>query len=100
MAQDMAQDYQHLWKTVASATDETQAAQTLAKILADKQGRAFISRLERNDVELCVEILDMVSRDARLHHSSLSQTISSGSYEAKPQPHRQTVLHHHLEETH
>ena len=58
----MAQDYQQLWKDVAGVVDEAKAVQTLAEILADKEGRVFISRLEREDAELCIDILDHVSR--------------------------------------
>jgi len=80
----MAQVYQYLWKGVTSATDETQAVQTLAKILADKEGRAFISHLDRKDAEFCVEILDNVSHGPRLHHSPPTLAGSSGSYKARP----------------
>jgi len=81
----MAQDYQHLWKGVTNTTNEAQAVWTLAKILADKEGRAFISRLHKKAVELCVEILDNVSRDLHLPHSAPPQTALSGSYKAWPQ---------------
>ena len=57
----MAKNYQQLWKDVASTSNEAKAVQTLAEILLDKEGRAFISNLER-DAELCIEILDRVSR--------------------------------------
>ena len=53
-------DYQRLWKEVTSAIDEAKAVRTLAEILAEKEGRKFISRLERRDAELCIEILDHV----------------------------------------
>jgi len=59
----MAKNYQQLWKDVTSASDEGKAVRTLAKIVLDKEGRAFILRLERNCAELCMEILDRVSRD-------------------------------------
>jgi len=59
----MAKDYSQLWKTVASTSDEGEAVRTLAEIVLDKEGRAFISRLERDDAELCIEILDRVSRN-------------------------------------
>jgi len=59
----MAQDYQDLWTHVTNTADEAQAAQILAKILADKEGRDFISRLDKKNVESCIEILDNVSHD-------------------------------------
>ena len=57
----MAKDYPRLWKYVASARDEGKAVRTLAEILVDKEGRAFIGTLKRADAELCIEILDHVS---------------------------------------
>ena len=71
----MTKDYQQLWKHVTSATDEAKATRTLAEILADQEGRAFISRLERKDAELCIDILDRVSRDP---HSLLAFAVSDG----------------------
>ena len=62
----MAKGYQELWKDVKSATDETKAVRTLAGILADKEGRTFIPRLERKDAELCIKILDRVGYGSRL----------------------------------
>ena len=56
----MAENYPRLWKEVTSAIDEAKAVRTLAEILAEKEGRNFISRLGRRDVELCIEILDHV----------------------------------------
>jgi len=61
----MAQDYQDLWTHVTNTDDEAQAAQILAKILADKEGRDFISRLDKENVESCIKILDNVSHDLR-----------------------------------
>jgi hypothetical protein len=75
----MAKDYLRLWKRVASTTDEAKAVRTLAEILADREGRTFISRLERKDVELCIEILDRVSRDL---HPVLVSTVSDDSVRA------------------
>ena len=62
----MAKDYQRLWKDVTSVTDGSKAVRTLAGILVDKEGRAFISRLERKEAELCIEILDHVSCNLHL----------------------------------
>jgi len=65
----MAKVYQQLWKGAVSAIDKAQAAQTLAEILTEKDGRVFISRLDSKGTESCVEILDNVSRDPHLPHS-------------------------------
>ena len=59
----MAKNYQQLWKDVASTSDEGKAVRTLAEIALDKEGRTFILELERGAAELCIEILDRVSRD-------------------------------------
>ena len=59
----MAKDHRRLWKDVISTGDEGKAVRTLARILLDSDGRAFILNLERKDAELCIEILDHVSRD-------------------------------------
>ena len=59
----MAKNYQQLWKDVASTSDEGKAVRTLAEIVLDKEGRTFILELERGGAELCIEILDRVSRD-------------------------------------
>ena len=48
---------------MASTSDEGKAVRTLVKIVLDKEGRAFILELERNCAELCMEVLDRVSRD-------------------------------------
>ena len=45
---------------LTSTTDGAQAVRTLAEILTDKDGKAFISRLDSKDAELCVEILSDV----------------------------------------
>jgi len=65
----MAKDYQQLWKDAVSAMDKAQAIQTLSGILVDKEGRVFISCLDGKEAELCVEILDNVSRDPQSSHS-------------------------------
>jgi len=68
--------------SVTNATDEAQAIRTLAGILNDKEGKVFISRLDRKDAELCVEILGDVGPDL---HSSCSQ----------PQPVHQGIAAEH-----
>ena len=71
----MAKDHKRLWARVSSATGESKAVRTLTEILADRDGRIFISRLERKDAELCIDILDHVSRDLNLLSSF---TLSGG----------------------
>jgi len=65
----MAKDYRELWKGVTGASDEDKAIRTLVEILLDKDGRSFISSLERRDAELCIEILDHVGRHSYLFPS-------------------------------
>jgi len=62
----MSKDYGRLWEDVTSTADEGKAVRILAEILVDKEGRSFVSDLEREDAELCIEILDRVSRDLHL----------------------------------
>ena len=71
----MAEDYQQLWKGVAGTTDEANAVRLLAEILVDRKGRALISRLDRKDAELCIEILDRVGYDL---HPLLASAVSDG----------------------
>jgi len=95
----MTSDPQRLWKDVTNATDEVQAVQTLAGILADKKGRVFISRLGSKDAELCVEILDDVRHNLYSPHSPPPQTVSAGYYNAHPQTRREAGFLRHVEET-
>ena len=74
---DMAKDYQRLWKDVTSTHDEGQVIRTLAKILADREGRNFISNSLRKDAELCIELLDRVSR--ALHQHPFSAVLYASS---------------------
>ena len=62
----MAKDYRKLWKRVIRATDEAEAAWPLAEILAEKEGRIFISRLDAKNAESCIRILDHVRRNPHL----------------------------------
>jgi len=57
----MVKDYQQLWKRVVREIDKAQAIRTLSGVLVEKEGRVYISRLHREDAELCVGILDNVS---------------------------------------
>jgi len=65
----MAKDYQQLWKNAVSAMDKAKAIQVMSGILVNKEGRVFISRLGGKDAELCVEILDNVSRELHIPYS-------------------------------
>ena len=79
----MTKDYKQLWKRITDKTGQSevaQAAHALAEIVADSAGRDFISRSSREDAELCVEILDHVSRD--LH--SPPPATSDGLIRASP----------------
>jgi len=62
----MTKDYQKFWKGVTSTSNEGKAVRTLARIVLDREGRTFVLNLERNDAELCMEILDRVSPDPDL----------------------------------
>ena len=59
----MATDYEQLWKVVTDTTDDATSVPALAGVLADREGRGFVSRLGRKQAELCVAILDRVSHD-------------------------------------
>ena len=59
----IAKNYKQLWEDVANTSDESEAVQPLAKIVVNRQGRAFILGLEREKAELCVRILDHVGCD-------------------------------------
>ena len=95
----MVKDYQRLWRDVANGIDETKSVRILTQILVDKEGRAFISRLERRDAKLCIEILDSVSRDLHLSpFRHLRWSLSSGHHRARPQNSRETGFLRHIEE--
>jgi len=94
----MTKDYKQLWKDVTHAIDEVQAVQTLAEILADKEGGVFISRLDSKDAELCIEILDCVSCDLYMPLSS-AQVVSSGHRGARAQTRREAGLLRYVEKT-
>lgn len=77
--------YNQLWKGVTDKTDKPEAAQALVEIVADNAGRDFILGLEREEAELCIEILDHVGQN--LHSPPLlpPQMISSGHRKSQPQ---------------
>ena len=85
----MAKNYQQLWQDVASTSDEGKAVRTLAEIVLDKPGRAFISNFERDDAELCIEILDRVSRELYLLPSfAVSDGFFRASQDTTSEPQR------------
>jgi len=96
----MSKDYGKLWKDIIRITDEGKAVRTLAEILADKEGRAFASRLGREDAELCIEILDHVCRDLYLLPSPVVSDNLSGHRRARAQHRGEAGFLHHVEETH
>ena len=87
-----------LWNDVTSTNDEDKAIRTLAEILVDKEGRRFISNLEREDAELCIEILDHVSRGLCKLPLLLSHTVSSGHRKTRPQNGRETGFLRYVKE--
>jgi len=95
----MSKDYGRLWKNVTGTIDEGKAVRTLAEILADKEGRAFISLLGHEDAELCVEILDHVCCDLYLLPSFIVLDSFSGHRSAQTQHRRETGFFRHAEET-
>lgn len=54
-------DMQKLLAEAISKPDKAESVVAFARILATEDGRDFISRLDRKDAELCIEILDYVS---------------------------------------
>jgi len=95
----MTKDYQQLWEDVTTTTDEAQTVWALAKILADSEGRGFISRLDNEDAGSCIEILDNVSRDLHFPLLPPPQTVSSGYCWAQSRTSRQADILPHTEET-
>ena len=95
----MAENYQQLWKNVTNANGEVEAVRTLAEILTDREGRAFILSLERPDAELCIEILDRVSHRLDLDPSLVASEVLSGHHKMQPQNYRETRLLRYVKET-
>lgn len=62
----MAKDPQRLWEDVANKANEAGAVWAMVEILADKEGRGFVSQLGRKEAEICIGVLDYVSRELRL----------------------------------
>ena len=57
----MAKNHQRLWQEVTSSIEEAAAVRALANILVDREGRAFVLRLDPKDAEYCIDILDRVN---------------------------------------
>ena len=94
----MTKNYEELWRSVTNAANTAQAVRTLGEILADKEGRVFISRLGSKDAELCIEILDDVGHELRFLLPP-PQTVSSGHRRAQPQTRREASILRYLKET-
>ena len=76
----MATNYQQPREDVARTVDEAPGViRTLAEILADKNGRVFVPRLERESAELCIETLDHVSHDPHPLPSDGLVRVSQGT---------------------
>jgi len=61
---------------------KAESTRILAEILANREGRNFISSLTRKDAELCIEVLTHVSRDLYTLPPSPSQMVSLGPHGA------------------
>ena len=94
----MPKDYYWLWERATNNTDGAEAVRVLTEILADKDGRSFISSLGRDQAESCIRILDHVSRDLCLPPSP-AQMVSSGYRGVQPQNLREECVPRHVEET-
>ena len=94
----MTKDYQQLWEGVINAANETEAVQTLAEIVADSDGRAFVLDLESEYVALCIETLDHVSCDPHLPPPP-PHTNSSGHRSAQSRNNQEGGFFPHVKET-
>lgn len=59
----MNKDPRQQWEDVVSKANEAGAVLALAEILADKEGRCLVSHLGRKEAEICIGVLDRVSRE-------------------------------------
>ena len=85
----MAKDFQGLWKDVTGAEDEAAAIRALAEILVEKDGRAFVSRLELKYTEFCIDVLDRVSHDSRISSFfAVSNDLARASQDKISKPQR------------
>ena len=87
----MKKDYQRLWGDVTNAVGEAKAVRALAKIVVNKDGRAFISGLGREEAELCIEVLDYVSCDLRLCPSNVLDRLVRASQSTSSKPTREVL---------
>ena len=90
----MTEDYQQQWEGIANQTDEAEAVRVMAKILDSKEGRVFISRLERKDAEFSIRILDRVSCGLHPPFHSLRRFVrESLNTTSNPQRRTLSLLH-------
>jgi len=75
----MTEYYPQIWTGIANETEEMQAIQALAGVVAEKDGRVFISRLDGKDAVSCVRILYQVR-----NNSNSSFSHSDGLARASP----------------
>jgi len=66
MVADSRRRFQELWNSITDGPDRDDAVSALSTILDDMEGRYFISCLERKEADLCIKLLDHVSRELRL----------------------------------
>jgi len=95
----MTRNYEQLWKGITDKTDKTEAAEGLAKIVADNAGRDFILGSEYEEAELCVEILDHVSHNTHSPPLPPSQMVSPGHHKTQPRTRREKYFPCYVEET-
>lgn len=86
----MAKDFQRLWKDVTGTEDEAAAIRALAGILVEKEGRAFVSRLDRKYTDFLIDVLDRVSHDSRIQPPLTPQMVWPGHRNTRSQNHRET----------
>ena len=82
----MSEDYRQLLAQATSASEKAESVEILAKILAGEGGKDFISQLNREDGEWCIEILDQASDWSGL--GTLGLSWLSGSIGAQTEQRR------------
>ena len=93
----MAKDFQRLWKDVTGAEDEAAAVRALAEILVQKDGRAFVSRLENKYTDFCIDLLDRVSHDLHTQPPLTPRIVWPGYRNTRSQNPRETGFLCHTE---
>ena len=87
----MLKVYRRLWEGLTITTNEAEAVRDLAEIVADKGGKDFILRLERDEAKLCIGILDRVSRELRLPPPAVSDRLFRALNNITSNPLRRTT---------